>query len=211
MSAAAREAVVLPLVFLTVALLGGLQMHRGIGFAPPSLFALVLSVLMVRILIQSDALAADLLLSSSRRMLGNVSGAVVLLTLWIASAQIFTLLIPVSGLPRVAFNVYFLLLMLNTAAADPDRPRLIRSLAVTFGTAFVLKFIILPELSDPEGGRLARVLRALLEGVTLGTLTQEAHHPALGYIAFFVLALFLIGVFMLPYRRSPGHLRRLPA
>jgi hypothetical protein len=161
--------------------------------------------------VQSGALATDRLLSTSRRALGNANGAVVLLTLWIASAQIFTLLIPASGLPRIAFNVYFLLLMLNTAAADPDRPRLIRSMAVTFGTAFVLKFIVLSELSNPGSGRLARMLQVLLEGITLGTLTQEAQHPALGYVAFFVLALFLTGVFMLPYREAAAGVRRLPA
>ncbi|MQA29868.1 MAG: hypothetical protein GEU82_08520 [Luteitalea sp.] len=211
MIGAAREAIVLPLMFLTVALLGGLQMNSATAFAPPSLFALVLGVLMLRILVRSGTLAPERLLSSSRRVLENANGAVVLVTLWIASAQIFTLLIPASGLPKVAFNVYFLLLMLNTAAADPDRPRLIHSLAVTFGTAFVLKFVVLSALSDPGGGRLARVLQALLEGITLGTLTQETQHPAVGYVAFFVLALFLTGVFMLPSRTSARHSRWLPA
>jgi hypothetical protein len=207
----AREALVLPLLFLTVALFGGLQITAATLFVPPSLFALVLGVLMFRVLIQSGALAADRLLSASRSALANVNGLVVLLTLWLASAQIFTLLIPASGLPRIAFNVYFLLLMLNTSAADPDRPRLFRSLAVTFGAAFVLKFILLSQLSSPGTGRLARMLQVLLEGVTLGTLTQEVQHPAVGYVAFGVLALFLAGLFLLPSRESRGVVRWMSA
>jgi hypothetical protein len=208
---ATREAILLPFLFLTVALLGGLRVERTIGFMPPSLFALVLAVLMLRILVRSGTLAAHRLLSSWRPMLGNANGAVVLITLWAASAQVFTLLIPTSGLPRIAFNVYFFLLLLNTAAADPDRPRLIRSLAVTFGAAFILKFIVLAELSDPAGSRLARVLQALLEGITLGTLTQEVQHPAVGYVAFVTLGLFLLGVFLLPSRDTGQLARRLPA
>src|SRR5207244_766389 len=144
-------------------------------------------------------------------VVANINGAVVLLALWLASAQTFTLLIPASGLPRIAFNVYFLLLMLNTSAADPDRPRLFRSLAVTFGSAFILKFVVLAELSSPGTGRLARVLQVLLEGITLGTLTQEAQHPAIGYVAFGVLALFLTGLFLLPSREPRGEVRWLSA
>lgn len=211
MISAAREAFILPLVFLTVALFGGLQISAATLFVPPSVFALILAVLMFRVLMQSGALAADRLLSPSRPVVANISGAVVLVTLWLASAQIFTLLIPASGLPRMAFNVYFLLLMLNTAAADPDRPRLFRSLAVTFGSAFILKFVVLAELSTPGTGRLARVLQVLLEGITLGTLTQEAQHPAVGYVAFGVLALFLTGLFLLPSRQPRGEVRWLSA
>jgi hypothetical protein len=211
MITAVREAFVLPLVFLTVAFLGGLQITETTMFVPPSVFALVLAVLMFRVLLQSGALAADRLLSASRPALANANGLVVLLALWLASAQIFTLLIPASGLPRIAFNVYFMLLMLNTAAADPDRPRLFRSLAVTFGSAFILKFIVLRELSAPGTGGLARVLQVLLEGVTLGTLTQETQHPAIGYLAFAVLALFLTGLYLLPSREPRGQVRWLSA
>jgi hypothetical protein len=71
---------------------------------------------------------------------------------------------------------------------------------VTFGSVFVLKFIVLAELSSPGTGWLKRVLQAMLEGVTLGTLTQEPLHPATGYIALFTLGLFLLGTFLLPYR-----------
>jgi hypothetical protein len=201
---ATREAVVLPVLFLTVALLAGVRIGQTVVLVPPSVFALVLGILLVRLFIQSGALAAERLMSSSRSGLANVNGALVLLTLWVAAAQTCAMLIPDSGLPRLAFNVFFLMLLLNTAAASPDRRRLLRSLAVTFGATFLVKFVFLLELSTPGTGWSKRVLQAMLEGITLGTLTQPALHPATGYLALFALGLFLAGAFLLPYRPLPS-------
>ena len=46
---AAREAVVLPVLFLTVALLAGVRIGQRVVLVPPSVFALVLGVLLVRL------------------------------------------------------------------------------------------------------------------------------------------------------------------
>jgi len=197
---AGREAIALPIVFLTVVLLGGLRIaDAAAALAPPSVFALVLGVLLVRVLVQCGALAPERLVSPSRTALANANGVVVLVTLWAAGSQAIALVIPDSGLPRIALNVFFLVLLLNTAAASPDRVRLLRSLSVTFGSAFVLKFVVLYELSTPGTSWLKRVLQTMLEGITLGTLTQEPLRPVTGYIAFATVALFLIGIFLLPH------------
>jgi hypothetical protein len=201
---AGREAILLPLLFLTVSLLGGLRIAATTALVPPTVFALVLGLLLLRLLVQSGALAPEQLLSPSRLLLANLNGMTVLLTLWAAAAQTCALLIPESGLPRLAFNVFFLLLLINTAAAAPDRRRLLRSLSVTFGTAFVLKFVVLYQLSTPGTGWLKRVLQVMLEGITLGALTQGAMHPVMGYVGLFALGLFLIGLFLLPHRQLPG-------
>lgn len=200
---ATREAIVLPVLFLTVAFFAGVRIGHSVVLLPPSVFALVLGILLLRLFIQSGALATERLLAPSRSNLANVNGAVVLLTLWAAAAQTCALVIPDSGLPRLAFNVFFLILLLNTAAASPNRRRLLRSLSVTFGAAFLVKFVILFELSTPGTGWSKRVLQAMLEGITLGTLTQEVLHPATGYLALFSLGLFLAGVFLLPHRPPP--------
>ena len=202
---AGREAIGLPVVFLTVFLLAGMRMGAAAALVPPSVFALVLGVLLVRVLVQCGALAPERLVGSSRTALANVNGFVVLVTLWAAAAQTIALLIPDSGLPRLVLNVFFLITLLNTAAASPDRVRLLRSLTVTFGSAFVLKFVVLYELSTPGTGWLKRVLQAMLEGITLGSLTQDVLHPAVGYLAFFTVALFLIGVFLLPNRAARAY------
>jgi len=201
---AAREAIYLPLLFLTVTLVGGLRPGAAVVLAPPSLFSLILAVLHVGVLVQSRAFVPVLVMNSSRPALANLNGGVIVAALLVASAQMFSLLTPDAGLPRVLFSVYFLVLMINTMAASPDRVRVLRSLAVTFGAAFVLKFIVLDALSDPAGGRLTRLLQVLFEGVTLGALTQEVQHPAAGYVAFAVIVIFLVAVALLPSPQPSG-------
>ena len=202
--AAAREAFTLPLIFLTVALLGGFRSaeSQGMRFLPPALIALILATLLVGLLIRAGALSPDRLLRSDRSSLENVSGAVVLAGLFAASAQVFNLMTPESGLFHFIVTVFFMLLLWNTWAAQPDRSRLLRSLAVLFGGAFILKYIVLASLYDAQGGLTKRVLTTLLEGVTLGGLQYEAPSAVTGYVAFFTLALYLIGVTLLPRRIS---------
>jgi len=197
----AREAIYLPLLFLTVALLGGVRPGGPVVLLPPSLFTLILAVMLVGVLIQSGALMPLRLMNGSRSALANLNGFVALAALFAASAQVFSLLTPEAGVPRILFSVYFLVLMLNTLAAGPDRVRVLRSLAVTFGAAFVLKFIVLNALSDPASGRMARLLQILFEGVTLGTVTQQVHHASAGYLAFFTIGVFLVALSLLPSRR----------
>jgi hypothetical protein len=200
---AGREAILLPVLFLTVLLFGGLRIAERTDLVAPSPYLLVLGLLLVRVAVQSGTLAPELLMSSSRSGLENVNGGVVLVTLWIAASQALAVLAPESGVPRLAFSVYLLILLLNTAAASPDRPRLLRSLAVTFGAAFILKFVVLHELSMPGEGAVKRAVHALLDSVTLGALIQDVSHAATAYVALFSVALFLIGLFLLPHRPGP--------
>ena len=80
------------------------------------------------------------------------------------------------------------MLLIDAAAANTiGRSAASSSLAVTFGAAFLIKFVILLELSTPGTGWTKRVLQTMLEGITLGTLTQDVLHPATGYIALFAL------------------------
>ncbi len=201
---AAREAIVLPLLLLSVTLAGGFRPGQPVVLAPPSLFALVLAVLLLGALVQSGALDPLRLTNGSRSALANTNGMVVMVTLSLAGAQVFSLLTPDFGMPRLIFSLYFLVLMFHTMAAGPDRVRLMRSLSVTFGAAFVLKFIVLDALSSPAGNRIGRAMQALFDGVTLGTITQQQHHPAAGYIAFATVAAFLIAIWMLPARSVPA-------
>jgi hypothetical protein len=195
---AAREALHLPILFLTITLAAGLRPGAAVMLTPPSLFSLILAVLLVAVLVQSGTFAPRRVINESRPALANLNGGMLAATLIVASAQMFSLLMPDAGLPRTLFSVYFLVLMINTMAASPDRVRVLRSLAVTFGAGFVLKFVVLDALSDPAGGRLARVLQVLFEGVTLGVLTQDAQHPAAGYIAFIAIVAFLAALSLLP-------------
>ena len=200
MKDALREAVILPAAFLTVVLLGSVRIAEATSLAPPSVFALVLGLLVIQVIVQSGTLAPQRLLAATRSPLANLNGVLVVLALWLASAQVIAILIPESGLPRIAFGVFLLILLLNTAAAAPDRTRLLRSLSVTFGALFLLKFVMLRELSTPGTGGLKRVLQVLLEGLTLGALLQPPSDAAASYVALFCLVLFLVSLFLLPPR-----------
>jgi hypothetical protein len=198
---AAREAVALPLIFLTVTLLAGLQIGPAVALAPPSLFSLVLGTMLLAALVRSGTLAPVHLLHGSRSMLANANGMVVLVTLFAAASQVLAMLTPRSGLPLFFVDVFLFVQLLNTLVAPPDRVRLVRSLAVILGSALVLKFVVLAALSGPSGSRTARVLAALFDAATFGAITQEAQAPAAGYVAFFAAGLFLVGVNALPPAR----------
>ena len=202
-----REAFVLPLLFLTVALLGGVRIADRVVLLPPPLFTLVLAFLLVGVLVRSGALAPERIINAERSGVANANGAIVLAALFAASTQAFNVAIPETGLPRLLFSVFLLVLLMNTYAASPDRVRVLRSMLVIFGSAFTLKFIVLAALSDPAGGRVKRVLQILLEGITLGALTQDIYRPVTGYVAFLTLAIFVAGLALLPAR---SHARRAP-
>lgn len=193
-----REAVVLPLVFLTVAMFGGVEPGSSLQWTPASPFSLVLAMMLLAVLARSGALAPDRLMHASRATLANANGLVVLLSLFAASAQLLHMLTPASGLPNLIVALMLFLLLLNTLVSSPERRHVLRSLAVVLGSAFVLKFVILAALADPTGGRTRRVLTALFDAATLGTISQAPIPTSAGYVAFAVLLLYFIGIAALP-------------
>ena len=198
---AAREAVVLPVLFLTVTLLAGVQVGPDVALVPPSLFSLILGTMLLAALVRTGTLAPAGLLHGSRSILANANGMVVLGTLFVAASQVLARLTPRSGLPLFFVDVFLFVLLLNTLVAQPDRVRLLRSLAVILGSALVLKFVVLAALSSPSGSRTARVLAALFDAATFGAIAQEPQAAAAGYAAFFAVGLFLVGVSALPSAR----------
>jgi hypothetical protein len=197
---AAREAFILPAVMLTVALLGGVHIVDRLVLLPPPLFTLILAVLVLGLLVRSGALAPDRLVNGGRSGWGNTNGLIAVGSLFFATAQVFTMVTPATGLPRLLVSVFFLALLANTLAAAPDRTRVLRSLAVVLGSGFAVKFILLAAVSTPAETAVGRALRILLEGATLGTVTQDPMHPATGYVGFATLVLYFLGLVMLPGR-----------
>lgn len=206
---ALRECFVLPGLLLTVTLLGGVRIGADLRFVPPPLIAVVLGLLLLSALSRAGVLIAPLILSERRTAMENVSGLVVLVSLFAACMQVFNLITPDSGLLHGIFGTFFLVQLLTTSASVRSRADMLRNLGVLFGAAFLLRFIVLESLYAPEGGALKRVVTALLQGGTLGTLTYEPNAPATGYIAFVALLLFFIALFLLPQAGVEGGL--LPA
>jgi hypothetical protein len=158
----------------------------------------VLGVLLLATLVRSGALDPSRLLHGARPMVANANGAIVLAALLGASAQVLAMLTPRSGLPMFFVSVFLFVLLLNTFVAVPIRPRLLRSLAVTLGSTLVLKFVVLAALSSPGPSRTARVLAALFDAATFGAIAQSPQPAASGYVAFAAVALYLVGLSLLP-------------
>ena len=195
-----REAFLIPGLFLTVALLGGLRVDAAIRLVPPPLSAIVIAVALISALVRAGVVVPPALLGADRRPMENVSGLVVLLTLFAASSQAINLVVPDRGLLHFAFVAFLFVQILSLSAAGIGRAGMLRSLFVLFGAAFVLRFIVLESLYAADGGTLQRVLTALMAGVTLGGIEYHPHAPATGYVAFATLSLYLAGLVLLPAR-----------
>jgi hypothetical protein len=196
----------LPTIFLTVALAGGMRVEgatRALVFIAPPLVTLVLAVLLLAIFVRGRLVDLSGWLSRGHAPLANLSHALTLLSLFFASAQAFTSVLPDAGLFRWLFSFFFLWALWQNQFASSDARRTLRSVVALLGTAFALKHFQLASLYAPEGGWLRRVAGALVEGVTQGSLgEQPAVAPATGYVSFFTLALYVVGLVLLP--RAPG-------
>ncbi|MCC7033887.1 MAG: hypothetical protein IT179_13775 [Acidobacteria bacterium] len=193
-----RESITLPLTFLTVVLVGGLRLGGQVAIAPPALFSLVLASLVLGGLVQSGVLDPMRLVHSDRTAVANLNGVVALVATFAATAQVLSLLTPAAGLPSMGMSLFFLVAILQLMAGALDRPRFLRVWAVTLLAAFTLKFIVLAALSGPADGAVARALQLLFEGVTLGSVSQPIEPRASGYLAFLAIALYLLGLVLLP-------------
>jgi hypothetical protein len=198
-----REAFLLPAIFLTVTLAGGLRVGPSVQLVPPPLSAIVIAVLLVSALVRAGVFVPAVFLAAERRPIENLSGTVVLLTLLAASAQAVHLVLPERGLLHFAFAAFLFVQVLSLSAGGSDRRGMLRSLFVLLGAAFVLRFIILESLYAPDGGAVKRVLTALMAGVTLGGIEYQPHAAITGYAAFTSLALYLSGLVLLPAAVSP--------
>lgn len=197
--------VVLPMLFLTVALLGGLRVSAesyAFVFIPPPLVTLVLAVLLALLFVRGGLIEFPRWASSTNSPLTNLSNIWMLLTLFFASAQAFNSVLPERGLLHWLFSFFFLWTLWNNLFSSFDARRLLRSLVVLFGTAFVLKHLLLASLYSPEGGWLKRVAGVLLQGASLGTLDTPSFAPASGYISFFTLAMFTAGLLLIPFAQQ---------
>jgi hypothetical protein len=196
------EFVVLPGLFLTAALLGGLRVGaetRSFIFVAPPLVTLLLAVLLMVLLVRGHLIRFHQWVGSEFPPLTNVAHVWMFLTLFFGSAQAFNSVLPERGLLHWLFSFFFLWTLWNNQFSSFDARRLLRSLAILFGTAFVLKHMLLASLYSPEGGWLKRVAGTLLQGVSLGTLDAPTFAPATGYISFFTLCIYVAGLILLGF------------
>ena len=200
-----RNFVFLPAVFLTVALLGGLRIGLSNGefvFVRPALVCLIFAVLLLTLFVRAKLIELDGWFSDRYTALENASGAALLISLYAASVQVFNSLIPENGFPFWIVSFCFLWTLWNNLFAQFDVKRLFQSLGGLFVFAFAFKYMVLLNLATRQSDSWWGFL-------TSGNLTAEAisnllavppYSGATGYIQFFSLGLFLIGLFFLKPR-----------
>lgn len=198
--------VVLPLIFLTAALLGGLRLSADDAaflFLKPPLVCLVFAVVLMTLFFRANLIRLNGWFSESFSMLKNAANACVLLTLFFSSTQIFNSLLPEKGLPFWTVAFCFFWTLWNNLFAAFDVKRLVQSLGGMFGLAFVVKYLLLAGLTAPAN-------RSWIQGI-FENPAQEAFTwlldlpkfaPATGYIQFFALIFYLIGLFLLKPQSS---------
>ena len=199
--------ILLPLLLLTVALLGGLRIEaedRAFIFIAPPLITLILALLLMLLFVRGHLIELREWVRSDYPLLVNISHVLTLLALFFASAQSFNSVLPEGGLLFWLFSFFFLWTLWNNQFSTLDARHTLRSLTVLFGTAFLLKHMLLASLYAPEGSWLRRLAGLLLEGVSLGTLDAQRFAPATGYISFFTLALYVTSLILLAPRPEQG-------
>lgn len=189
--------IVLPTLLLSAGLLGGLRIDgqtRQFIFIAPPLVTLLLAILLMSLFLRVGAIELRHWLTIEQPMMTNVSHLLTLIALFFASAQAFNSVLPENGLLHWMFSVFFLWTLWTNQFSIFDPRRLLRSLVVIFGTAFVLKHLVVAGLYAPEGGWLRRLTSTLLQGIAIDV---PAFAPATGYISFFALALYVGGLLLI--------------
>lgn len=200
---ALRVYVILPLIFLTSALLGGLRLAAPDGafvFITPALICLLFAVVLMVLFVRGGMIAIDGWFSDDFSTVQNIANGVGLLSVYAATVQIFNSLLPEAGLPFWVVAFCFAWSLWNNLFAEFDNKKLLRSMVALFAFAFVAKYIVLTGLTAPagEGGWL----RSLIENPAKETMTWLFELPryaaGTGYVQFFCLALYLAGLYLLP-------------
>jgi hypothetical protein len=197
--------IITPTILLTAGLLGGLRIDaqtRQFIFIAPPLVTLVLAILLGSLFIRAGAVDLRQWLSIEQPALTNLSHLLTLLSLFFASAQVFNSVLPESGLLHWMFAFFFLWTLWTNQFSMFDPRRLLKSLIVLFGTAFVLKHLLVSGFYAPAGGWFKWIGAALLQGIAIDV---PAFAPATGYVSFFALVLYVVGLLLIaPLPVPPG-------
>ncbi|MBK6723184.1 MAG: hypothetical protein IPG58_07855 [Acidobacteria bacterium] len=197
---------VLPAILLAVTLLGGLRLgvaDNAFIFLKPALTCLVFAAVTMVLFVRSGMVAVDGWLASENSGLRNVANAAVLLTLFTALVQLYNSLLPEQGLPFWIVGFCFFWTLWNNLFAEFDPKRLLRSMAALFAMAFAVRWLFLANLTpETSGSWIERILQNPTQEAFTWLLDIPRYSAGTGYIQFFTLALFLLGLYLLPRSAS---------
>jgi hypothetical protein len=192
----------LPFIFLTVALLGGMRLgavDNAFLFVKPALVCLIFAAILLVLFFRAGLIKLDGWFSEDFTTLKNAANGACLITLFFASTQIFNSLLPEQGLPFWVVGFCFFWTLWNNLFADFDTRKLLKSLGAMFGLAFLVKYLILASLTAPASESW---LQGLFQNPTKEAFTWLLDLPRFaagtGYIQFFAVIFYLIGLYLLP-------------
>ena len=197
--------IAVPTILLTAVLLGGLRIDaqtRQFLFIAPPLVTLVLAILLGSLFVRAGAIDVRHWFGIEQPAVTNLSHLLTLLSLFFATAQAFNSVLPERGLLHWMFSFFFLWTLWTNQFSSFDPRRLLKSIVVLFGTAFVLKHLLFSGLYAADGGWLRTIASTLLQSASIDV---PAFAPGTGYISFFALVLYVVGLLLItPVPLQPG-------
>jgi hypothetical protein len=196
----------LPVVFLLVTLLGGLRLaaaDNAFLFLKPPLICLVLAAVVMVLMFRGGLIDLEGWISARQSGLQNTANVAILITMFTATVQVLSSLLPEQGLPFWVVGFCFFWTLWNNLFGQFDAPRMLRSLAALFGFAFVTKYLILANLTaTSDAGWLQRIIQDPTKEAFTWLLDLPKYSNGTGYIQFFTVALYMIGLYLTPRRTN---------
>ncbi|MBA2621245.1 MAG: hypothetical protein H0U87_08600 [Acidobacteria bacterium] len=196
----------LPAIFLFVALLGGLRVAAETNdflFLKPALVCLIFAAVSLVLFFRARLINLGGWFSERSSPLKNAANGAVMLALFFASVQIFNSLLPERGLPFWTIGFCFFWTLWNNLFGEFDARRLIKSLGAMFALAFLVKYLILANLAAPPSESLwQRVTENPTREAFTWLLDLPRFAPATGYLQFFALVFYLLGLFLIEPQRE---------
>lgn len=193
--------IALPFIFLTVTLLGGLRLsveNNAFIFLKPALVCLIFATILIVLFFRGRLIRVEDWFSEDFPMLRNISNGFIMLTLFTASTQIFNALLPEKGLAFWIIAFFFFWTLWNNLFVDFQAKRLLQSLGSLFGLAFVVKYLVLASLTvQGESTWTQKILEGLMKEASFGLLDLPKFASGTGYIQFFTLIFYVVGLILL--------------
>jgi len=194
--------VALPALFLVVTLLGGFRfaaMDNSFVFFAPPLICLVLAAVLMLLMFRSRLITAEGWLTYDGPTLEKAANIAILVTVFTATVQVLNSLLPESGLPFVVIAFCFFWTLWNNLFAEFDTKKMLRSVAALLGLAFVVKYLVLANLTTTsDAGWLQRIWENPGKEAFTWLLDLPRYSAGTGYIQFFTLAFYLVALYLTP-------------
>lgn len=195
--------IILPLIFLTVTLFGGLRLSfeaNAFLFLKPPLICLILSAILFVLFVRTRLIKINKFFAEDFSLLKNICNGLILLTLFTASTQVFNSLLPEKSIAFWIIAFCFLWSLWTNLFAELSSKKLLISLASLFGLAFVVKYFVLANLVSTNETWMQKIFAEL----SAGLLDLPKFSSATGYIQFFTLILYLAGIYLVSAGNGNG-------